>query len=242
MIDLSKLKALTEDLSALEDKYRFIVENLNEGIWQIDENAKTVYANKRLADILGYTPEEMIGTPLTDYIFPEDLATLGEKIERRKQGIVEVHDFTFKNRSGGHVMCLVGTSPILYHGEYRGALAAVTDITHIKEQEYICKAMADAAFTPMLVHRDGIIIDVNAELLKESGFTREELIGSNSYNLFPPESLPIAQQKVATHSTEPYIMPLRRKDGNLYKYEIRGRTLKFNGYSNLRVVALKRVE
>ena len=44
-----------------------------DGIWIIDVNAQTVYANQRMAEILGTTPAEMVGHPSFDYVFPEDV-------------------------------------------------------------------------------------------------------------------------------------------------------------------------
>ena len=41
-------------------KFLDFVENLEEGIWMIDQNAKTIYANSYIANMLGYTKDEMI--------------------------------------------------------------------------------------------------------------------------------------------------------------------------------------
>jgi PAS domain S-box-containing protein len=49
------------------------VEKAPDGIWIVDFNAQTVYANQRMAEILGTTPAEMVGHPSFDYVFPEDV-------------------------------------------------------------------------------------------------------------------------------------------------------------------------
>lgn len=246
MVDLSKLKRLTEDFERdyyeLENKYKIIVDNLNEGIWQIDKNSKTVFVNKRMANILGYTVEEMIGKDIYYFSAKDNRPNASKYVERRKNGMAEVHEFVFNHKDGHHVICLLATSPIFINDEYVGAIAGVSDITYRKENEFICKAMAEASFDPIIVHRDGIIVDVNNALLQVGGYTREDLIGKDSYEIgFPKESEAIAREHVKNKSSEPYIMELKHKDGSLHSYEIHGRTLKFNGYSNLRVVVFREV-
>jgi PAS domain S-box-containing protein len=253
MVDLSRLKNLTDELESkyekfkkeydiLEGKYKIIVDNLNEGIWQLDKDNLTIYVNQRLASMFGYTIDEMIGKSLYNFIPNQYLDSAKNYVQRRIEGISEVHEFIFSRKDGSHIICLLSTSPIFINGNYAGAIAGVSDITERKEIEFICKAMADASFDPMIVHRNGIIIDVNDTLLKQSGYTREELLGKNSYQIgFPKESEDIARKHVEEKSTEPYVIKLKHKDGSLHNYEIHGRTLKFNGYSNLRVVVFREV-
>src|SRR5688572_20371488 len=44
-----------------EERYRLIVETANEGIWTVDHDSSITFVNRRFADMLGYTPEEMLG-------------------------------------------------------------------------------------------------------------------------------------------------------------------------------------
>ena len=48
-----------------------IVEQSPLGIWSLDADATITYVNERFADLLGYTTEEMVGCPATDF-YPED--------------------------------------------------------------------------------------------------------------------------------------------------------------------------
>ena len=62
-----------------ERKYRQIVELAQEGIWVIDRKAIIRFVNPKLADILGYTPDEMIGMSSFDFI---SAATPGMHIKK----------------------------------------------------------------------------------------------------------------------------------------------------------------
>jgi PAS domain S-box-containing protein len=77
------------------------VEKSSDGIWIIDIwildiNGQTVYANQRMAEILGTTPAEMIGHPSFDYVFPEDVPAAQRLFDARKRG--DINPFHFRLR------------------------------------------------------------------------------------------------------------------------------------------------
>lgn len=251
MVNLNRLKELTNELELkyekfkneydeLEDKYKFIVENLNEGIWQIDIDGNTTYINKRGAEILDYTQEEIIGTNITKYTPKFEMDRLKNFMDRRKVGISEVHEFEFLKKNGTCVYCLVSATSIIINGEYKGAVAAIQDITDLKESQVICKGMADSSFDPMVVHRNGVVLDVNEAFIKLSGLSKEQIIGKNSWDLIvPKESLPIIQEHVYNKSSDYYVAKLEFPNCTAKEYLFHGRTLKFNGYSDIRVVVFR---
>ena len=121
--------------STEHELYKLIIETANEGIWMVDENNITNYANEKMAAMLGYTIEEMIGTIIFDFMDDEYVKLSKEKLEIRKQGISDNHEFQFKSKDGGIVWTHMNTSPIIIDGEYRGGLAMVTNITESKNRE-----------------------------------------------------------------------------------------------------------
>ena len=66
--DISNQKELEEKFRESEEKYRNIIEVANEGIWILDSEAKTTYVNNKIAEMLGYSQEEMIGRFVWDFI------------------------------------------------------------------------------------------------------------------------------------------------------------------------------
>lgn len=132
--------ALQRQLAARADRaetdYRRIVETAAEGIWQIDEQSRTTFANQRMAEMLGFTVEEMAGQPLFGFMDDAARAEAEQNVERRRQGIAEQHDSRFRRKDGSDLWAIVSTVPILDgSGAYRGALGMVTDITRRKLAE-----------------------------------------------------------------------------------------------------------
>ncbi len=116
------------------DLYRLIVETAQEGIWTIDQQGLTTFVNSRMAAMLGYEREEMLGKHLFYFMDEEQQAIAANNMQRRRSGIREQHDFQFQHKNGEPVYALLETGPLYTAGgEYIGALAMVADITERKK-------------------------------------------------------------------------------------------------------------
>src|SRR5260370_8059276 len=73
--DISTIKRAAEALRASEERYRRIVETAYEGIWVIDAQDLTTFVNPRMAEMLGWTVDEMVGRPLFHFLLPDAQAT-----------------------------------------------------------------------------------------------------------------------------------------------------------------------
>ncbi len=133
--DITERIKAQEKLIESEEKYRQIVETAQEGIWTIDEHNNTTFANNKMAEMLGYTKEEMLGRQLYDFMDDRGRAISDANINRRKNGIKEQHDFALQTKDGKTIWTLMETSPIMKEGKYAGALAMVIDITDRKKAE-----------------------------------------------------------------------------------------------------------
>ncbi|MBI5642730.1 MAG: PAS domain S-box protein [Deltaproteobacteria bacterium] len=138
--DITERKKAEEVLRQSEEKYRQIVETGTEGIWVIDTDNKTSFVNKKMADDLGYTVEEMMGKALFDFMDGEGRAIAEFYIERHRLGIKEQHDFKFRRNDGSDFWALVSTAPLIdKDNKYMGALEMVSDINDRKKAEETLK-------------------------------------------------------------------------------------------------------
>ena len=91
--DISDQKEFEGKLRESENRYRNIVETSVEGIWIFNAVSETTYVNEKMAEMLGYKPEEMIGKFIWDFAYEEDKDIFQIKLANRKQGIDEVYEF-----------------------------------------------------------------------------------------------------------------------------------------------------
>jgi PAS domain S-box-containing protein len=186
-----------------EARYRQIVETANEGIWTIDASARTDFVNSKMAAMLGYTPAEMLGRPLDDFIDPGFLAEAERNLERRAHGIAEDHEARLLCKDGRVLHVHMSTSPIRDDdGRYAGALAMVTDISARREAEAALqasearfRALWEAAVDAVLVlDADSIIQYANPALQEVFGYAPDEVVGRN-LELLQPERLREAHRR-----------------------------------------------
>ena len=132
----AKLAEAEAAARASETQYRRIVETANEGIWQLDSEARVTFINAQMAEMLGWRPEEIRGQHKWDFLFEEDVATVKALFERRRAGISEQADVRFRHTSGRAVWTLMSARPLLdERGVFYGALDMFTDLTERKKAE-----------------------------------------------------------------------------------------------------------
>ncbi len=134
--EIAERKHAAQALHDSAETYQLLVENLQEGIWFIDKDARTTFVNPRMAEMLGYTVEEMQGKHLFSFMDERGVEISKRNLERRKQGIKEQHDFELLRKNGERVYTSMETAPITDdQGNYIGALASVADITERRQTE-----------------------------------------------------------------------------------------------------------
>ncbi|MFC0170110.1 putative bifunctional diguanylate cyclase/phosphodiesterase [Pseudoduganella danionis] len=117
-------------LERSEERFRRIVHTAEEGIWEIDAKARTSFVNPKMASMLGYAIEDMLGQPLVAFMDEEGRGILEQNIARRQRGVAERHEFKFLRKDGSELWTSLVTNPIYdADGAYLGALALVTDVT-----------------------------------------------------------------------------------------------------------------
>lgn len=226
---LMERKQAEEALRESEEKYRQIVETANEGIWMIDREGKTLFVNESLAEMLGTSPEEMIGGTAFEFVYQEDLAEANKRLSaRRKGGVKQQTEFRIRRRDGTPMYALSNTSPLKNQaGEVTGILAMVSDITErklaedeLRRQKEVLQKIFD--HIPVMVSffdETGRLKLTNREWERTLGWTQEEIEKQNVNILaefYPdPEEYRRVFNFIAAATGEWGDFRLRVKDGRM---------------------------
>ena len=147
--DITIHKRTEEALRESEERWRMYLETANEGVFTMDAQTRITYVNQRFADMLGGRPEEIIGTVMADYIFPEDLPDVRKRVENRRGGGRERYERRLRRRDGGEIWTLLSAIPLhAEDGTFQGSFAMFIDITERKRVEEAlsrAKEQAEAA-------------------------------------------------------------------------------------------------
>jgi two-component system, cell cycle sensor histidine kinase and response regulator CckA len=136
MLDITERKQMESALRERDERYRQIVDTAQEGIWTIDTAGRTTFVNNRMAEMLGYTIEDMLGRPLFDFVHEHDHKRVLRDTERRRDGLSDTDDFIMVCKNGQSIRIHFTANPLKdADGTHIGALAMVTDITARWEAE-----------------------------------------------------------------------------------------------------------
>jgi len=192
--DITERKRTEQELYESEQKYRTLVETALEGIWFIDANATTIFVNQHMADMLGYSIDEMIGTSLFNYMDESGRYIALQHLEQRKQGIREQHDFEFLRKDGTRIYTSLQAGPLIdEYGHYRGAVASVSDITERKNAENILRdseekhrlILDNAEVAISYYDVDGTVRLFNKVAARIMGGSPDDFVGRSFFTLIP---------------------------------------------------------
>jgi len=97
------------------------------------------------------------------------------------------------------------------------------------------------AYEPLVIHKNGVIVDINASALDLFGYSEAEMIGQNAIELlFPRETHTLLYKSIAITKVAPYETVARRKNGTLFSIEIESRNVQIET-ETFRVTALRDV-
>ncbi len=153
-----------ETVRRSEHQLRQIIESTTEGVWVIDAQTRTTLVNRPLAEMLGYTTEDMLGRPLFDFMDEQARAQAELHLGRRRRGIRERHTFRLRHKLGNDVWVVMASNPLVdAAGAYQGALAVVSDTTERRALEL--KVQHTQKLESLAVLAGGIAHDFNTLLV-----------------------------------------------------------------------------
>ncbi len=183
-----------EMLADRSELYRQIVELIADGVWIIDEESRTTFASEPMAQMLGITPDEMLGRTIFEFMDGDGLAIAEANVERRKQGVTEAHPFKLRHREGHAVWTQMRTGPIATTGPYVGSVAVVADVTeqvdesrrHDRDRAHL-RAMLDALPDVFFeLGHDGAFLDASTTQVAQLLAPPEQLIGRTIHEVMAP--------------------------------------------------------
>ncbi|MDD1718004.1 MAG: PAS domain S-box protein, partial [Methanoregulaceae archaeon] len=182
-----------------EERYRQIVETAQEGILTVDADERITYVNKKVTDIVGMSPEELLGRSVTDFIDPGEIEAHAAETGRRRQGKPGTYERRVRTPSGRDLWLMVSGTPLTARdGSYAGAFVMLSDITDKKQamarlrtSELRYRQLFDALRSGVAIYeavdggRDFIIREINRAVEEIERVKREDVIGRRVTEVFP---------------------------------------------------------
>lgn len=136
LAEIGEREKTEEALRISEQRFRRIFETANEGIWVVDDQNRTILVNKKMADMLGHTVDDMINQSPVKFMFPEDIPEYDARMDLRRQGVRENFVRRYRHAEGHALWFKISAAPLLDRlRTFQGSVAMLTDITAWKKTE-----------------------------------------------------------------------------------------------------------
>ena len=156
--DTTGKKKAEEALRQSEEKYRALVENINDVFYTLDNQGTITYVSPVVERLSKYKVSDLIGKPFACIVYEDDLPGLLDSYNRLVSGHLEPWEFRAVDKDGRIIYVRTSSRPIYEDGEIVGVTALITDITEQKRLEQELVKMATHDFLTGLPNR-ALLID-----------------------------------------------------------------------------------
>lgn len=196
--DVTERRRAERALQESEERYRTILEDINEGYFETDLRGTITFANNAAARILGFAPDELVGMKNIEHRDPataKRVASIFNAVYRTGQH-ADIADYETIAKDGSHRILNMHISlmrnaegkPVGYRGLSRDATEQVKAEQALKESQERYRNLFEKTGSPiMITDPEGHFIDWNEAALAFLECTREELTGKNVHDFLPPE-------------------------------------------------------
>ncbi|GAB7191607.1 hypothetical protein NUM3379_23150 [Kineococcus sp. NUM-3379] len=140
--DVTERVEAEQALRASEARYRTLVDTAEEGIWAVGTTGRTLYANARLADLLGLPLEEVYRRSVRELLEPAADADAAGLLHRAAHA-TERYEVRYRPPGGGERFFRVAAAPLPgADGTVEGSMALVSDVTETRRVEEVLRHAA----------------------------------------------------------------------------------------------------
>ena len=243
--DSSSAAALAES----EERFRQMAEMAGEWLWEQDPGGYYTYSSTAVYQILGISPEEVIGKHYTEFLTPQDKANQQPYATIHQPFYALINHYQHKD---GHQVLTESTGLPIINAKgdlvkWRGVDRDITARKHFQdaliESEKRTRLIIECSLSAIVIMDSyGIITDWNPQAEKMFGWSRNEAIDQRLQDLIIPPRLRKAHRQGLQHFLQTGIAPLlnkvteqvaRRRDGSEFPVELERLTIKTGQYLHI---------
>ena len=239
----AQLRTSETQVRASEQRFRSLVGHATDVITVLNEDGVIMYESPPITDVLGYRPDERVGTYAADQIHPDDLRTIAiamSQLRDNPDSIVRV-EVRVRHADGSWRWCWTAIRNLLHEPSVGGFVCNSHDVT---DQRRAATALADseASFRMLFANNprpmwvwdieSHFFLEVNQAAVDHYGYSREEFLAKRVTDIRPEEDVPALLDTV--HDLLPTLNKAgtwrhRLKDGRIIDVDITAHRLAFGG-------------
>jgi PAS domain S-box-containing protein len=241
--DVTEREQMQSSLQHSEDRYRKLVESIQDVLYSLDKDGNITSVNKAVKTLLGLEPEEVIGRNIGEFVPKEELPKVRVLLKPDRRVKKASTEIRVLDKDGQLHEVEFHSTPIMKDGQVIGRQGIVRDVTKRKKMEEelrlsqqrfkILFEYAPDAF--YLINLQGEFIDGNKVMEELFGYSKKQFIGKTFFNLklFPRQDREKVTKLFAVNAmgkpTGPDEFSLRCRDGRQIDVEISTYPVKIEG-------------
>ena len=183
--DVNEEKQLEDQLHHVKEYLETLIESANDIIYTLDTQGHFTFANRRAAEVTGFTADEWLGKHFLGLVAPEDRPAVADRVRALPIDQPQSLHFRIVSVSQGLVEVSVNSTPIFEHGSLVGTLCIARDMTQTNRLEQTIRGERDRLDAILRSMAEGVLVtDANYRMILTNraaedliGIPREVLIG-----------------------------------------------------------------
>jgi PAS domain S-box-containing protein len=222
---------LDERRERLDERLLIVIDAVSDAMVAATLGGRVLGGNASACKMFGYTREELCRLTRSDLV--KDADALAHAISERRRAGSARGVLTFVRKNGepfdgeftsvevpagdGQERVWIVVHDLVDRRRAEQAMAAQ------RESNEMLRALTDAAFEAIVIHRDGEILVANRAAEEAARVPPGGLAGKRLFDFIAPESRAVVLEKIRSNSEEPYDSFGRRSDGSTYPLEVQVR-------------------
>ncbi len=182
--NITERKKMEEALAIEATRRRILIEQSSDGIVILDQNGAVHEANHRFAEMLGYSPEEILQLHVWDweYLYPtEQVKEMIKTVDEAGDHIKTCH----RRKDGTTFDVEISTNGVVFQGQ-KLIFCVCRDVSERNrmekalresEEKFSIAFRSSPATIAINTLKDSKYVEVNDSYIKSTGYTSKELIG-----------------------------------------------------------------
>ncbi len=199
--ELTELRSQNAALKKSEnaEKYRSLVENLRDVIYELDSQGVVLYISPAIRDMLGYDSSDLLGKNFIEMAHNDDRPGLAEWFSDLRQGKEIPSEYRVSDKSGDLRWARTQSRPIVEDGLFKGARGILLDVTAQRRAEEALRK-SEKKYRLVVDNMADVItiLDLNLRftyvspsVIRLRGYTAEEVMAQTLEQILTPESLQV---------------------------------------------------
>lgn len=236
--DISERQRFYDKLAESEERFRQVAALSREWIWEQEPSGRYIYSSSAIADILGYSPQEIIGKHYQELQWPDEDRNAVEPLSMAPENATQFRSLHVYRHKKGHKVITEATGETVLDKQgqilkWRGIERNITEKIYVDQNLRAILQKVPVAL--LMIDARGVIKMTNVALRNLLGYEERELTGKRVESLIPfaPWDKPLQHPEGAAdadgENSEHQVLTALTKTGDAVPIEVGAAPVDYSG-------------